>query len=251
MTTYQLIIRQGPKPGHVYALDEPSLTIGRDPMSDIVLSDPEVSRYHARLIQSDSGQYQIEDMGSTNGTFVDGQKVSGEPVLLRPGQLVVFGSSISLLYQEIRSPMDADALATIPDHNQMPDFAATISGMGTGEDAGKRIDTDGLEASDWADVDAPEPVQESIAPPPPAMPDFMQADDPKNDPPAQSPPTYSSPPSPPSTPVVPSDGGKNKGKRTTMMIVAAIFLLLCCCCSSILIMYYWLGDIILAEMGLL
>lgn len=95
---YQLVVRRGPKPGQVYPLLAPTITVGRDPMSDIVLNDPEVSRYHAQLVETTDG-YQIQDMGSTNGTYVAGQRISDDPVLLQPGQDVAFGSGIFLMYE--------------------------------------------------------------------------------------------------------------------------------------------------------
>ena len=95
---YQLVVRKGPKPGQVYPLLAPTVTVGRDPMSDIVLNDPEVSRYHAQLVETADG-YAINDMGSTNGTYVAGKRIDDEPVLLQAGQDVAFGSGIFLMYE--------------------------------------------------------------------------------------------------------------------------------------------------------
>ena len=95
---YHLIIRKGPKPGQIYPLLAHSITIGRDPMSDIVLNDAEVSRYHAQLTQTETG-YRIQDMGSTNGTYVAGERLSSAPVDLTPGVEVAFGSGITLTYE--------------------------------------------------------------------------------------------------------------------------------------------------------
>ena len=53
--------------------------IGRDKGSDIVLSDPDVSRRHARLIVKD-GKYWIEDLQSTHGVFLNGRKAFSEPL---------------------------------------------------------------------------------------------------------------------------------------------------------------------------
>ena len=103
---YHLIIRKGPKPGQIYPLLAPTITIGRDPMSDIALNDPEVSRYHAQLTQTDDG-YQIQDMGSTNGTFVAGQRLGSETALLVPGQDVAFGSGITLSFEVVGSGEEA------------------------------------------------------------------------------------------------------------------------------------------------
>ena len=95
---YHLIVRKGPKPGQVFPLLAPTITIGRDPMSDIVLNDPEVSRYHAQMVETVDG-YEIHDMGSTNGTYVSGEKIGDEPVLLQIGQDIAFGSGIFVMYE--------------------------------------------------------------------------------------------------------------------------------------------------------
>ncbi|MCP4426950.1 MAG: FHA domain-containing protein [Chloroflexi bacterium] len=115
---YHLIIRKGPQPGQIYPLLAPDITIGRDPMSDIVLNDPEVSRYHAQLTQTDAG-YQIQDMGSTNGTFVAGQRLSSETVTLVPGQEVAFGSGITLTYEQTGGD-DDPAMATFVEPSREP-----------------------------------------------------------------------------------------------------------------------------------
>jgi hypothetical protein len=96
---FQLVMQKGPNPGKVFELAQEEITIGRDISNRLVINDPEVSRRHARLT-SQSGGYVIEDLGSTNGTFVDGQKLMG-PHLLRPGQTVMFGEKITLAYQAL------------------------------------------------------------------------------------------------------------------------------------------------------
>lgn len=95
---YQFIVRKGPKVGQVFRLLQDSISIGRDPLSDIVLNDPEISRHHAKLVRTETG-YAIEDFGSTNGSYIDGEKINpgGETELL-PGQLLSMGSGVILLY---------------------------------------------------------------------------------------------------------------------------------------------------------
>ena len=82
--------------GHIYPLNAILVTLGRDPLADIVISDPEVSRQHARLMETENG-YELQDLGSTNGTFVDGQRLGGEVVVLQPGQQIEMGSGVMLL----------------------------------------------------------------------------------------------------------------------------------------------------------
>ncbi len=67
-------------------------TVGRSPGSDIVLEDDYVSATHARIFARRQFLY-LEDLGSTNGTFVDGRRVNGE-TQIKPGQDIVVGDTV-------------------------------------------------------------------------------------------------------------------------------------------------------------
>ncbi len=97
--SYQLVMRSGPNPGKAWDLDTEEISIGRDISNDIVISDAEVSRHHARL-RKQGNTYMLEDQGSTNGTFVDGQRLMG-PHLLRPGEMILLGENVSLIYEPV------------------------------------------------------------------------------------------------------------------------------------------------------
>ncbi len=97
--TYQLVMQKGPNPGKVFELVQDELTIGRDITNRVVINDPEISRRHSKLT-AQMGGYVIEDLGSTNGTFVDGQRLMG-PHALRPGQTIMLGEKIVLAYEAI------------------------------------------------------------------------------------------------------------------------------------------------------
>ena len=73
-------------------LGDAPLTIGRAPDSTLVLTDDYASSRHARLVPRD-GQWLVEDMGSTNGTYVDRSKVTA-PTPVGPGTPIRIGKSI-------------------------------------------------------------------------------------------------------------------------------------------------------------
>ena len=94
---FQLIMRTGPTPGATFILEGDQLSIGRDSTNEITINDAEVSRRHARLTFQ-GGKYVLEDLGSTNGTFVNGQRLAG-PRVLKAGEVVSFGEQIVLVFE--------------------------------------------------------------------------------------------------------------------------------------------------------
>jgi predicted component of type VI protein secretion system len=99
MAQFQLVMRSGPTPGVTFPLEGDQLTIGRDSTNGVAINDGEVSRRHSRL-SFQGGKYVIEDLGSTNGTFVNGQRLAG-PVVLKPGDVVTLGEQIVMMYDAI------------------------------------------------------------------------------------------------------------------------------------------------------
>ncbi len=83
-----LVVTKGPFAGQRFELTRPEITIGRDPGSDIFLDDITVSRRHARIFVSQEGPY-VEDFGSLNGTYVNGERVDRR--LLSPGDELQIG----------------------------------------------------------------------------------------------------------------------------------------------------------------
>jgi two-component system, NtrC family, response regulator AtoC len=72
-----------------------AITIGRTEAADIVVADDSLSRRHARLLWADEGVW-LEDLGSTNGTYVGGAKVSR--VLIAPGDEITLGAVVAALH---------------------------------------------------------------------------------------------------------------------------------------------------------
>ncbi len=77
---------------HNVQLDRPVIHIGRAPENDLVLSHVTVSARHARLTRTPDGSVRVEDLGSTNGTYIDGEKVGSQGAIARPGQRVSVGA---------------------------------------------------------------------------------------------------------------------------------------------------------------
>jgi predicted component of type VI protein secretion system len=114
MSQFQFVMRSGPTPGVTFPLEGEQLIIGRDASNGVAINDAEISRKHSRL-SFQGGKYVLEDLGSTNGTFVNGQRLAG-PVVLKPGDVVSLGEQIVLMYDAI----NIDPGATIATMRQSP-----------------------------------------------------------------------------------------------------------------------------------
>jgi predicted component of type VI protein secretion system len=97
-----LIMRQGPRLNQVFELTKDVYTIGREAGNDIMVEDSQISRHHARLTRQ-GNSYVVEDLGSTNGAFVNGRRVSA-PILLSNGDMLGFADTIVFAVQ-VQSPM--------------------------------------------------------------------------------------------------------------------------------------------------
>jgi hypothetical protein len=93
---YWIVIRRGPKLNTMFKLDKDIVTLGRDVANDIAINDPEVSRYHLKLLKQGDA-YALEDLGSTNGTQINGIKVGGITPL-KDGDTIMLGDAIILSY---------------------------------------------------------------------------------------------------------------------------------------------------------
>ncbi|MGP6157795.1 MAG: FhaA domain-containing protein [Vulcanimicrobiaceae bacterium] len=89
-TRLSLRLRRGVPPGAQVALRAP-LVVGRDATCELALLDPRVSRRHLALEMTNEGAVRFSDLGSSNGTYVNGRRVSDGT--LRCGDVVVLGDS--------------------------------------------------------------------------------------------------------------------------------------------------------------
>lgn len=94
LSGFAIVVERGPRTGMTYMLREGNTTVGRHPESDIFLNDVTVSRHHCRFVTG-SDELIVEDSGSTNGTYVNDERVdstqlaAGDEVLVGRFRFVV------------------------------------------------------------------------------------------------------------------------------------------------------------------
>ncbi|MCT9011169.1 FHA domain-containing protein [Streptomyces rhizosphaerihabitans] len=107
----QLHVVAGPDAGGVHLLHGGQIRIGRSADADVPLDDPDVSRLHCAVTVTPEGRVSVADIGSTNGTTLDGSRVGGRPVLFTEGALLRVGESALRL----APPGGPAVLETAPD----------------------------------------------------------------------------------------------------------------------------------------
>lgn len=98
-----LTIVKGPHVGETFELDQPLITLGRDPNNSVFLNDMTVSRKHAQINLENvaSGLATIEDLGSLNGTWVDGAIIS--KVRVKDGSTIQVGTFRMVFHTNART----------------------------------------------------------------------------------------------------------------------------------------------------
>ena len=91
-TPTNVVVTEGPLRGTTIALGQQSVLIGRSPESTLILDDDYASARHARIFPQD-GEWFVEDLDSTNGTFAGQQRVSG-PQRLAVGATLKIGTTV-------------------------------------------------------------------------------------------------------------------------------------------------------------
>jgi signal transduction histidine kinase len=140
-----LFVIQGRDQGKRFELREAVLSLGRDPKNPIQLHDSEVSRRHAQIVATDTG-FQLVDLNSSNGSFVNSQKI--EQHLLHSGDRVQLGRTLMIFTgDEDKSSIDlADEVAIV---GQLPASDSRIISA-VSQDEGSRIFSgDGSAATPW------------------------------------------------------------------------------------------------------
>ncbi len=122
---FTLTMQSGPQAGQTFTLTAGSHTIGRTSGNQIYIADPTISKRHARITVQADGAF-IEDLGSSNGTFINGKRISAS-TWLKPGDVLQVGTTVTLnVSQPGASGSVADLGPTyIP--QQGPSRAAAVS----------------------------------------------------------------------------------------------------------------------------
>jgi|YNPNPStandDraft_1061719.scaffolds.fasta_scaffold02603_7 hypothetical protein len=93
---FRLVMTRGPEPGRTFTLETEMVMIGRDPASEVVINHPQVSRQHARLTRQGSVMV-LEDLGSTNGTFINGIRLTA-PHVLNNEDVIGLGDAVAFTF---------------------------------------------------------------------------------------------------------------------------------------------------------
>lgn len=109
---YTLTIKEGPKVGEAFVLENIEYTLGRTPDNKIMIDELSVSRHHARL-QPTLGSFALEDLGSTNGTWVNGEQLT-RPCVLATGDIIQLADNVTLVF-DVREEVLPEALIPPPD----------------------------------------------------------------------------------------------------------------------------------------
>lgn len=105
MPNYVLEILDGDRAGDVLPVTDRALRVGRKPGNDLVLADEKTSGVHAEIVL-EGDRHVLRDLGSTNGTFLDGKRIT--EIVLTPGDVVTFGR-LRLKFRDADAPAAADA----------------------------------------------------------------------------------------------------------------------------------------------
>jgi predicted component of type VI protein secretion system len=103
-----LLVLEGQRPGQRILIDKPDLIIGRDEECDLVIPERQVSREHARIVL-EGDHYLLADLGSKNGTFVNGQPLSEAHVLQDGDEIqIAFCCKLAFVGADATAPVVLD-----------------------------------------------------------------------------------------------------------------------------------------------
>ena len=122
-----LVVTEGPAAGQRFELDS-EVVLGREGVSATIADDSELSRRHA-VVRPAAGGFEIEDLGSRNGTFVNGQKLEG-PMRLSGGESIKIGQTV-LTLEGVATAAAVTAVSPTPAAAAAPSAAAPSEPFGS------------------------------------------------------------------------------------------------------------------------
>jgi pSer/pThr/pTyr-binding forkhead associated (FHA) protein len=135
------------RPVRNYTFEKPVISVGRDPGADVYVDNPGVSRDHFRLERSQTGEYQVVDLGSANGTFVNDQMINTS--LVHNNDVIRFGKyTLWVGYEQDRRTQPRDGRATVSPVTETAGHTVVLSRAEIGSilDKERRLETTGVKS---------------------------------------------------------------------------------------------------------
>ena len=140
-----LFVIRGVDQGSRFELSEPTIRVGRDPSNTIQLHDTEVSRQHAEIRRVEN-DYAVSDLNSSNGTFVNGQRVRNQR--LSSGDQLQLGSTLMLYTGPSEDPENLVDIISISDPDEPGEGSQIVRSL-TQQEGSRLFDIDALPQTVW------------------------------------------------------------------------------------------------------
>jgi len=101
-----LVVKQGPQIGILFPITANTIVLGREETCDIIVQDAEASRRHSQISWEDNDFF-LSDLGSTNGTFINGMQIIA-PTRLKPGDSIGVGQTLLTFELDAEKTAQAD-----------------------------------------------------------------------------------------------------------------------------------------------
>jgi len=222
-----LVVVEGPNEGQAYPLQDLVCTIGRTADNTIVVDSPRISRHHTqiRFVESATGTMaMVEDMGSTNGTWVNQRQLTG-PQRLMPGDTITLADYIAFRY-EVEDTLHTEKLPPA-----MPCSATKV------------IDDSATYTPPPPNYEEPYRPYDETPTPAPRQPFIQLGSVPQTMPPAQP---VSRPQQPWATPPISTPAAPPAKRSKWVYVIVAILIVLICICVAIAV-YLWFAPVTFWE----
>ena len=140
----RLLVVKGEDEGRQFELADAAVSLGRDASSRIRLRDTEISRRHAEFRKIE-GEYQVVDVGSANGTFVNNQRIQKSP--LKPGDQIAVGQSVLVFSRDSTGMSDLGQKINMIARGDIEIVSAIVKTIGESE--GSRLLSKPERGSPW------------------------------------------------------------------------------------------------------